>query len=95
MIEPNKVVSDQYRASVVATTDGQLYTGRIVNENDKALTILVDPEDSTKVVEVPKNEVEEMKPSPESLMPKDLLDAAQRERGARPDRLPPLARRLE
>lgn len=73
LIEPSQVVSDQYRASVVATDDGQVYTGRIISENDKSLTILVDPEDSTKVVEVPKDEVEAMKPSAESLMPKGLL----------------------
>ncbi len=53
-IEPSKVISDQYRASVVATTDGKIYTGRIVGESPDKLTILLDPEDSTKVVEVPR-----------------------------------------
>jgi len=37
------------------------------------VTILLDPEDSTKIVEVKKSKIEEMKPSPVSLMPDGLL----------------------
>jgi putative heme-binding domain-containing protein len=75
ILEPSKVVSDQYRASVVATESGKVYTGRIVNEAKDVLMILVDPEDATKVVEVPKVEVDEMMPSQASLMPEKLLNA--------------------
>ena len=74
IMEPSKVVSDQYRASSIATTKGQVYTGRVVNETKTALTVLTDPEDSSKVVEVPKDEIDEMKPSPVSLMPDKLLN---------------------
>ena len=35
--------------------------------------MLIDPEDSTKVVEINKSDVEEVKPSPVSLMPEGLL----------------------
>jgi putative heme-binding domain-containing protein len=73
IVEPSKVVSDQYRASIVTTTNGKIYTGRIVNETKDALTILLDPEDSTKVVEVKKSKVEEMKPSLVSVMPEGAL----------------------
>jgi putative heme-binding domain-containing protein len=73
ILEPSKVISDQYKASIIATTKGKVHTGRIVSEDDKGVTILVDPEDSTKVVEVPKNEIEENNPSPLSMMPGDLL----------------------
>ncbi len=73
ILEPSKVVSDQYRASVVTTDSGKIYTGRIVNETKDALTILLDPEDSTKIAEVKKSAVEEIKPSPVSLMPEGLL----------------------
>ena len=75
ILEPSKVVSDQYRASVVATESGKVYTGRIVNETKDVLMILVDPEDATKVVEVPKVEVDEMISSKASLMPEKLLNA--------------------
>lgn len=74
LIEPSKVVSDQYRASVVATTSGKVYTGRIVNESNDSITMLVDPEDPTKVVEIKKSEIDESSPSKVSLMPEKLLD---------------------
>jgi putative heme-binding domain-containing protein len=73
IIEPSKVVSDQYRASTLTTESGKVYTGRIVNETKGKLTILLDPEDSTKIAEVKKSDVEEVKASPVSLMPEGLL----------------------
>jgi putative heme-binding domain-containing protein len=73
IVEPSKVVSDQYRASTVATQSGKVYTGRIVNETKDALVILLDPEDSTKVAEIKKRDVDEIRPSPVSVMPDGLL----------------------
>jgi putative heme-binding domain-containing protein len=73
IVDPSKVISDQYRASVVVA-DGKEYTGRIVSESNDSLTIVVNPEDSTKTVQVKKADIEENKPSPVSLMPKDLLN---------------------
>ncbi|HLZ98504.1 MAG TPA: hypothetical protein VKP66_11265, partial [Steroidobacteraceae bacterium] len=73
IIEPSKVVSDQYRASTVTTQSGKVYTGRIVNETTNTLVILLDPEDSTKVAEIKKSDVEEIKPSAVSVMPDGLL----------------------
>ncbi len=73
IVEPSKVVSDQYRASVVTTKSGKVYSGRIIAESRKNLTVLLDPEDSTKIVEVNKSGVEEIKASPISLMPEGLL----------------------
>ncbi|AGA31012.1 c-type cytochrome [Singulisphaera acidiphila] len=74
IVEPSKVVSDQYRATVIATSSGKVHTGRVVNESDKAITLVVDPEDPTKVVEIPKTDVDEQAPSKVSLMPDKLLD---------------------
>jgi putative heme-binding domain-containing protein len=73
IVEPSKVVSDQYKGSIVTTSSGKVYTGRIINEQKGVLTILLDPEDSTKIVEVKKGDLEEVKPSPVSLMPDGLL----------------------
>ena len=73
IVDPNKIVSDQYRASVLTTESGKTYTGRLVSETKDSVTILTDPEDSTKVVEVPRSEIDELLPAPTSLMPKDLL----------------------
>lgn len=73
IVDPSKVVSDQYRASTVLTSDGKEYTGKIVSETKDSVTIVVNPEDSTKTVVLDKSEIDENKPSPVSLMPKDLL----------------------
>lgn len=72
-VDPSKVISDQYRAHTIVTTKGQIYAGRIASEQDGNLTVLTDPEDVNKVVEIPKDEVDEVTPSKVSLMPKDLL----------------------
>jgi len=73
IVEPSKVISDQYLASSIVTEDGDVYNGRIVNETETTVTILTDPEDSTKVVEVPRKEIAETVPSKVSIMPADLL----------------------
>lgn len=74
LVEPSKVVSDQYKASVIRTVDEKTIVGKIVNDAGSNYTIVVDPEDSTKVVEVKKTDVESVKPSNVSLMPDKLLD---------------------
>jgi putative heme-binding domain-containing protein len=73
IVEPSKVISDQYKASVVRTMSGNTYVGKIVNEANGKYTIVVDPEDSTKVVEVKKEDVESVKLSNISLMPEKLI----------------------
>jgi putative heme-binding domain-containing protein len=71
--EPNKVISDQYRAHDVETISGLIHTGRILSDDDKQIVLLVDPEDARKTIEIPKTEIESMQPSVTSLMPRDLL----------------------
>ncbi len=74
MVHPSKVVSDQYKASIVQTAGGKVYTGRIVSESPEKITIVTDPEDATKFAEIKRSDIEEILPSSESLMPKGLLD---------------------
>ncbi|MEZ6113764.1 MAG: c-type cytochrome [Pirellulaceae bacterium] len=73
ILDPSKVISDQYRAHTVITDDGKVYNGRIVAENDRQVTVLTDPENSTKVVDVAKDNIDELRPSAVSIMPQDLL----------------------
>lgn len=75
IIEPSKVISDQYAASIVLDVDGKQYVGRILDRTDEKLSILVDPVDASKIVELDADDVEEVLPSKTSLMPKDLIDA--------------------
>ena len=74
LIDPNKVISDQYRASVIETIDGTSVTGRIVSETDNEYVVLIDPQDSSKVATIAKEDVDAVTPSPISLMPADLLN---------------------
>jgi putative heme-binding domain-containing protein len=74
IVHPSKVVSDQYKASIVQTADGRVVTGRIVSESADAITVVTDPEDATKFAVIKRSDIEEILPSSESLMPKGLLD---------------------
>ena len=73
IVDPSKVIAEQYKASIVVTRDGKSYTGRIVDDSNNKVVIVVDPEDSTKTVQLAKDEIEEEHPSPVSLMPGGLL----------------------
>lgn len=73
IFEPSKAISDQYRAHQIATTDGKVINGRVVNEVGGRLTVIVDPEDPTKLVDLQRSNIEQMKPSDTSLMPANLL----------------------
>ncbi len=73
ILDPSKVISDQYKTTNLVTTSGKVLTGRVISMTDTSVTLLVDPEDSTKLVTIAKSEIEAETPSPVSLMPKDLL----------------------
>lgn len=74
IVAPGKVISDQYAASTVLTAAGKTINGRIVSENEDQISILTNPEDSTKIVDVPRSEVDEILPSTVSIMPASLLN---------------------
>jgi hypothetical protein len=58
----------------VQTADGKVVSGRIVSESPEKIIVVTDPEDATKFVEVSRENIEEILPATESLMPKGLLD---------------------
>lgn len=73
MTEPSKVISDQYQASIVETTKGKTIVGQIVSRNSGVVTMVIDPENSEKIIEIPNGEIESITPSKISLMPADLM----------------------
>ena len=75
LVVPSKVVSDQYKGSIVTTQGGKAHTGRIVYESPEKVVVVTDPEDATKFVEIPRSEIDEIIPAAESLMPKGLIDS--------------------
>ena len=79
IVAPSKVISDQYGAVMVSTTDGQVVIGRIVNLNNNNISINTDMLNPNLQVNVDRTKVEEMKPSPVSMMPEGLLNSLNRE----------------
>jgi len=74
IVDPDKVISDQYRAHVIVTNQGKQYTGRLLNETKEKVTLLIDPEDANKVISLSPDDIDESTPSKISLMPKDLVN---------------------
>ncbi len=74
MVDPSKTISDQYGAVTIATDDGQVVTGRIVNLSNDDLMVNTDMLDPNKMVNVKRAKIEHMKPSPVSMMPNGLLN---------------------
>jgi putative heme-binding domain-containing protein len=79
IMDPSKVISDQYKASTVVTAAGKTVVGRIVSENDEQISVLTDPEDSTKIADIPKEDIDEILASKISIMPADLLKPLNKE----------------
>ena len=72
IVDPSKVISDQYKAVTIATTDGKVYNGMPTGSDPQKLVLLLS--DGTKVT-IPKAEIEATKESKVSVMPEGLLNA--------------------
>ncbi len=77
IIEPSKVISDQYQSSLVLTTDGRTILGLASEANGEVVIYPADPKAEPITVSV--DDVEEMMPSPISQMPAGLIDGLNRE----------------
>jgi putative heme-binding domain-containing protein len=71
IVDPSAVVRPEFAAHIVATTDGRLLTGLIVEQTPSVVTLVNDKNERTVL---PRERIEEIKPSPVSLMPEKLLD---------------------
>lgn len=74
IIEPNKVVSDQYAATVFTMKDGSSILGRLTNENDALYFISQNPFAPEVIREIPKQEVASTKYSYISVMYPGLIN---------------------
>ena len=75
IVEPSKVISDQYAAVSIATKDGRIVTGRVGNIFGDSLSVIEDMFDPGRSTNVRRGDIEEMKPSAISLMPAGLLNS--------------------
>lgn len=74
IIEPNKVVSDQYAATVFTMKDGSSVLGRLTNENDQTYFISQNPFAPEVIREIPKKDVLSTKYSYISVMYPGLIN---------------------
>lgn len=68
---PSQVVSDQFRSVTVLTADGEVFTGLRAVQPDESKVVLILPDASK--MEIPADDVDEIKASPKSVMPEGLL----------------------
>ena len=74
LLEPSKVVSDQFQNSVIIKKDGDEVTGRITNENNERIVVLPNMLAPEVTVEVPLAEIAKRDVSKVSLMPSGLVN---------------------
>ena len=74
LLEPNKVISDQYATSTFVLSDGRTVLGRVVNLSGKQIMVMTDMLNPGSPTSVNRDQVEEVVPSATSLMPTGLLD---------------------
>ncbi|REJ70639.1 MAG: heme-binding protein [Planctomycetota bacterium] len=74
MIEPSKVISDQYRSTTFIMADGRVISGHIADMGGAAWSVMTDMLRPGDYTSVKRADVEEMMPSPTSMMPGGLLD---------------------
>ncbi|MEX0717366.1 MAG: c-type cytochrome [Planctomycetaceae bacterium] len=82
VLEPSRVVAEQYRPVQVLTTQGKVFTGQPLPSSDfraETLSLLADPLRPDRVTEIPKTEIEFSKVLETSPMPEGLLDTLTRE----------------
>ncbi|HYV36335.1 MAG TPA: heme-binding protein [Gemmataceae bacterium] len=75
IIEPSKVISDQYAAMIFTFKNGKVVTGRIVNlHGDENIAVQTDMLNPAVLAKIGLKDLESVVPSPVSPMPEGLLD---------------------
>lgn len=78
IIDPSKVVSEQYQDTTIVMRDGELWTGRLLTQSDEAITLEIDRVSGTRE-EISRKEIASMKPSSLSPMPAGLVNVLTKE----------------
>lgn len=66
MVDPNLVIGTDYQARMVQTTDGRVFSGLVIEDTNERLVLNLQ---GGKSVTIPRDEIEQEKISPNSLMP--------------------------
>ncbi len=74
LLDPSKEVSDQYQAMVFQLANGQTVVGRVVNLSGDNYMVQEDMMNPGRLRNINVNQIEDMRPARESMMPRGLLD---------------------
>ncbi len=75
IIEPSKVVSDQYDSHIIEKTDGSLIMGRVVSEGNGTLQVMMNPFAPTQLTALKASDVKSKKTQAVSMMPPGLINS--------------------
>jgi putative heme-binding domain-containing protein len=77
VVEPSKVISDQYQAITIRLKNGDVISGRVGNLNGADINVIEDMFDPGKMTNVKRTEIQLIEPSKVSPMPEGLLNSLQ------------------
>lgn len=75
IVDPSKVISDQYESTIIELKSGSIVTGRITGEEGGILQVATNPAAPGDITEVRNADVKSRKVSPVSLMPPGLINS--------------------
>ena len=75
IIEPSKIISDQYEAIIVTKKNGDFLSGRVANLGGGDLNLVEDMFDPGRMTNIRRTEIESIEPSTVSMMPEGLLNS--------------------
>jgi putative heme-binding domain-containing protein len=78
ILEPSKVISDQYQNTTVLLTDGDSMTGKLFSQSDAEVVIETDPASRSRE-KIPRNKIQQVKPAVLSPMPEGLVNILTKE----------------
>jgi putative heme-binding domain-containing protein len=74
IVEPSKVISDQYQAINIRKKNGEMVSGRIANLSGATVSVVEDMFDPGRMTSVRRADIESIEPSKVSMMPEGLLN---------------------
>src|SRR5581483_10815038 len=77
VVEPSKVISDQYQAINIRLKNGDVISGRVGNLNGADINVIEDMFEPGKMTNVKRTEIQSIEPSKVSPMPEGLLNSLQ------------------
>ena len=79
LLEPSKDIAEKYQSYAFFMESGKVITGMIVKESDQEVHVMIDPLAKADPLVLQKDQIEERKKSPTSIMPLGLANRLSRE----------------